>query len=668
MLKSWLTKRHARTAAGIERFRPQTRGQRGIRAAAVFVLVTLAFSYLDRIDFFRPVEYWATKARSGIYGAQAEDKESATTWARKQIVLVPISDQPFRPGGTFAALGAPPLPRSYHAKLIRELTRCGAKVIAFDLVFDLASKNDAELAAAAIAHGRVLWGAAYEDETDPKSQGFEPVKALLASEPLPRAHLGHLLVPQNELLTEIDRIRPFIDRTQGTVGAISVQSALLSLGLEKERPKRDGDAWTIGRYRMPVDAHGYFTFSYFGKPANLNSPDKEAQGAFTVVPYEMFFSGPPMAEDPFYKNYFRDKIVLIGDTTKVGNDHRLTAVGDMWGMEIHAHAMATILRGLRGQASFVREAPAWLNLLSIAVMTALICALAGFARINIAALASCVLVALYFFGNAWLYAAIQMKISLVAPSLAMIFAAATLLLERGLTEEKEKNRARGLLGRYVSPQIATYILNNPDKVVLGGERVHATVLFSDIRGFTSMSEKLPPEQVVARLNEYLQAMTDQVFLFDGAVDKYIGDAIMALFGVPLPHPDHAHRAVASAIAMQERLFELQAKWLKEGLPAIDIGIGIHTGDMVVGNIGARDRLDFTIIGDSVNLASRVESLNKEMKTRILITRATLESVADELEVRGPFSVTVKGKEEGVEVFEVIGWKKDAKSAVTSTTA
>jgi adenylate cyclase len=171
-----------------------------------------------------------------------------------------------------------------------------------------------------------------------------------------------------------------------------------------------------------------------------------------------------------------------------------------------------------------------------------------------------------------------------------------------------------------------------------------------------MSEKLTPQQVVERLNEYLQAMTDVVFERDGAVDKYVGDCIMALFGIPVPHPDHARRAVATAIDMQAALLKLQAKWRAEGLPLIEIGVGVNTGEMVVGNIGAQQRLDFTVIGDAVNLASRVESLNKEMHTRILITESTYQFVKDEVEARGPLTAHVKGKEEEIVVYEVFGWR------------
>jgi adenylate cyclase len=278
-------------------------------------------------------------------------------------------------------------------------------------------------------------------------------------------------------------------------------------------------------------------------------------------------------------------------------------------------------------------------------------------RLSCAALGALGLLIGYLVVNFWLFADYGVWLHLVAPSAAILLTALGGLLERSLTVEREKNRMRGLLRRYLSPQTAEYVLANPDKCHLGGERVTATVLFSDIRGFTAVSEKLAPEEVVARINEYLQAMTQRVFKVDGAVDKYVGDCIMALFGIPVPHPDHPHRAVAAAIDMQSALWELQAHWRAQGLPVLDIGIGIHTGEMVVGNFGMEDRWDFTVIGDAVNLASRVESLNKDLETRILITAATYEFVRDEVDVRGPRTAHVKGKEEEVIVYEVFGWRE-----------
>jgi adenylate cyclase len=190
------------------------------------------------------------------------------------------------------------------------------------------------------------------------------------------------------------------------------------------------------------------------------------------------------------------------------------------------------------------------------------------------------------------------------------------------------------------------------------------VLFSDIRGFTRLSEHLTPREVVDRLNEYLQAMTDAVFRHDGAVDKYMGDCIMALFGVPAPCTDHAQRAVAAALDMQAALLEMQAKWRAEGLPLIDVGIGVSTGQMVAGNVGSEQRLDFTVIGDVVNLAQRLESLNKELGTRILISEFTFEQVRNDVRTRGPLTVAIRGRGNGVVAYELLGWAGSGRSTST----
>jgi adenylate cyclase len=337
--------------------------------------------------------------------------------------------------------------------------------------------------------------------------------------------------------------------------------------------------------------------------------------------------------------------------TTVGNDHRFTPVGDMDGVEMHANAIANIL-----QRTFTREVPEWINLVVLCALGALIAPFAAALPLPRASLAAAVLLVAYGVLNIWLYTDHFLVLHFVGPSVGLSLTAFAILIERGLIEEREKRRIQSLLRRYVSPQIASYVMANPQKCFLGGDRVTATVLFSDIRGFTALSEKLTPEQAVARLNEYLQVMANVVFLNEGTVDKYIGDGIMALFGVPVPHDDHARRAVRTALDMQTSLLKMQDQWRAQGLPELEIGIGINTGEMVVGNIGAIERQDFTVIGDSVNLASRVEGLTKELGGRILITEATYALVKDEAEVRGPFEAQVKGKAEAVTVYEVHGWR------------
>jgi len=225
---------------------------------------------------------------------------------------------------------------------------------------------------------------------------------------------------------------------------------------------------------------------------------------------------------------------------------------------------------------------------------------------------------------------------------------------RGL---KEKQQIKDTFSRYVSRQVADELLRDMDNISLGGETKEVTILFSDIRGFTTISEKLPADLVVGLLNEYFNSMVDVVFEYEGTLDKFIGDAIMAIYGSPVRHDDDPMRAIKSALKMKQKLDELNEKWMnKDGLSPIQIGIGINTGNVVAGNIGHSQRLEYTVIGDNVNLASRLESLTKEFKSPIVISGSTYEKVKDQVEAKLLDSVKVKGKTVPVDVYELIGLK------------
>jgi adenylate cyclase len=207
--------------------------------------------------------------------------------------------------------------------------------------------------------------------------------------------------------------------------------------------------------------------------------------------------------------------------------------------------------------------------------------------------------------------------------------------------------------RYVSHQIAAKILQDPERVFWQGERRRATILFSDIRDFTTMSERLPPEDVVSRLNEYLEAMIDIVFAHEGTLDKFVGDSIMAVFGAPVSLGDDEERAVRVALDMQEATIRLSKSWTARGLPPLRIGIGIHSGDVVVGNIGSEQRLEYAAIGDTVNFASRLESLNKTYGSTILISETTYQAVWPLIEARRLDAVRVRGREQPVPIYELL---------------
>ncbi|MES2614143.1 MAG: adenylate/guanylate cyclase domain-containing protein [Bdellovibrionota bacterium] len=233
------------------------------------------------------------------------------------------------------------------------------------------------------------------------------------------------------------------------------------------------------------------------------------------------------------------------------------------------------------------------------------------------------------------------------------------------TEEREKRKVKGAFQHYLNPSVINKMIENPSLLKLGGEKKYLTVFFSDVRGFTTISEQLSPEKLTALLNEYFTPMTKIVFDSSGLLDKYIGDAMMAVWGAPVYFEDHADRAIQSSLQMLDKLAILQKKWESEGLPFLDVGIGLNTGDMVVGNMGSEQRFDYTVLGDSVNLGSRIESINKNYGTRLLCSEFTKNALKNpelfllrELDI-----IRVKGKTEPVKIFEVMQFNSENKDFI-----
>jgi adenylate cyclase len=225
-----------------------------------------------------------------------------------------------------------------------------------------------------------------------------------------------------------------------------------------------------------------------------------------------------------------------------------------------------------------------------------------------------------------------------------------------LTEERQRLWIKRAFQRFVSPDVVEELVRNPKALQFGGEVRHLTVLFSDIRGFTTYTERHAPQDVVHMLREYLTRMVDLVLEEKGTLDKFIGDAVMAIFGAPQAVPDHALRACRAAVRMMDEVERLQAKWTAEGREPFEIGIGINTAEMVVGNLGSEQLFDYTVVGDGVNLGARLESLNKEYETQrhIIISEETYEAAREHLEVRRLGEVLVKGKTRPVIIYELLG--------------
>jgi len=233
-----------------------------------------------------------------------------------------------------------------------------------------------------------------------------------------------------------------------------------------------------------------------------------------------------------------------------------------------------------------------------------------------------------------------------------------LLSSKKFSEEqiREKRRLKEMFGRYTSPQVVEELIANPEMLKPGGTRKELTVLFSDIRSFTTFSEDHPPEEVVRRLNEYLSAMVEVIVRNDGTLDKFVGDEIVAVWGAPVDQPNHAELAVRAGVEMELEIIRLQEKWKQAGLTLLDMGVGINTGEMVVGNIGSQRKMDYTVIGDNVNLGARVEALTRDFPHRVLITGKTFEQVKHTVEAIHLDDVVVKGKKKPVPVYAVLDFK------------
>jgi adenylate cyclase len=284
----------------------------------------------------------------------------------------------------------------------------------------------------------------------------------------------------------------------------------------------------------------------------------------------------------------------------------------------------------------------------------------------------------------YLFVAQGLLLAVVFPlfTILAVFVAVTVL--RFMTEEKQAKEVRAMFSSYVNPRIVEELIKDPTKARLGGQRKELTMLFSDVKGFTTLCEQHPPEQVVPLLNEYLTAMTEVVFHWNGTLDKFIGDAVVAFWGAPIDQPNHVELALKCALHMRRRLEELQAGWKARGLPSLDNGIGINTGPALVGNIGAEGKkMDYTMIGDHVNLAARAEGLTRKFGVSIVITENTAEQLkglldrtqvldvlgrVGRVDLRRLATVKVKGKAKPVGIYALESRGHGEASVVTEDVA
>jgi adenylate cyclase len=537
-----------------------------------------------------------------------------------------------------------PWPRNLHAQLIRKLASAGARVVAFDILFlDPDPAHDPDLARAAEAAGNVVWASTFvsaDQQQFQVSQHLPPTQVLQ----VPSATFGYAGLPFDPD-GYVRRMLPFRRFGSQIFKSFSVAVAERYRNEPLSPPSTEGKQSGNGRVGLvPTERDGSVRINFSGPPAT-----------FPIIPYVRVLEGKILSDA------VKDKIVLVGATTEAADSFftpfysRLLPETSrtMPGVEIHANAVDMFLQG----HSLRRTGSAWSFLLFIILgLTAGL--LVGQRRpwLTISLLAT--VLTTYLILGYVLFSSFDLWLEAAGPVACAPLVWGGLAFYGFIVERKEKHFVRSTLELYVNPTVVEEVISLGIDLAPGGKRRTLTILFSDIRGFTGLSERLSPEVMVDILNQHFTASSEIILNSGGTLDKFIGDAIMAFWGAPTPREDHALAAVKVALAMQAAARELdkivEAQWGEQ----FRIGVGINTGDAVVGHIGSPRRMGYTAVGDPTNLASRVEGLTKEYQSDILITQATYDRVKDEIEAESLGQVPVKGRKETTAIYRVIGLKEN----------
>jgi adenylate cyclase len=520
-----------------------------------------------------------------------------------------------------------PWPRSLHAALISALQNAGAQCIVFDLIFDRESQNPDEdyfLVQSVSDAGNVILAS---DRVETVDQAYAVTQWITPFPELAQAAAGTGIA---KLILDPDGvIRRALLSFDGKPGLA------LAASLKREN------------FNPLYDLSGEKLIRFNGEPRT---------GIKTVSYYQA------LNPDEFLpEGIFKDKIVLVGlslasaPEIEGAVDHYKTPVSDiMPGVEIHAHLLDTILRDRFIIDIFKTLFPAavFYTLLALLVSPAFY-RIGGFGGLLILLGSGIALFVAGYIGLAFL--------KLRIPVLSAFFILANVFLftylYRFILGKIERKLILGAFKHYLAPSIVESLLSDPSQLSLGGTEYEVTVLFTDLAGFTSISEKMSPDELQKLLKEYFQEMMDILTEENATLDKFIGDAIMVYFGCPVTDKNHPIQACRGAIKMQNRLQELNEKWSASKIPEIKMRVGINTGIVVAGNMGTEKIFNYTILGDSVNLSSRLEGVNKEYGTRTIISQFTRELTDDLFALRELDLIRVKGKTEPIAIFELADYSE-----------
>jgi len=396
--------------------------------------------------------------------------------------------------------------------------------------------------------------------------------------------------------------------------------------------------------RIPINEKGQMLINFMGVASSASQQGHQTFPIRSFAGYAGRITGSDPSKWP-RTMAVGNKLVMVGAFSKgIAEDEKTTPFGLMYGVEIHANALNTIIMN-----NFLYELRPWANALILLALALITAFMASRLPTVWSLVLSLVLIILFFLAVTLVFDLYNRVVQLTTPIFGILLSFLAVIVYRIMTEEKDKRRIRDMFGKYVSPKVVDQILQNPPE--LGGVDKELTVFFSDIRGFTTLSESMTPQELVNHLNVYLTAMTDVILEYQGTLDKYVGDEIMCFWGAPLPQEDHAMLACKCALRQMQVLAELNSGWPQER--RINIGIGLNSGIMTVGNMGSLGRMNYTLTGDNVNLGARLEGTNKQYLTNIIMSEYTHGLVKDRVIARELDNIRVKGKNRPVLIYELI---------------
>ncbi len=596
------------------------------------------------------------------------------------VVIVEVS------GESFKSLSARwPWPRSYYAHLVRNLKTAGAKAVGIDIILTGPDAHDAANDDALRDAIRETGIVVLAGKMDTQQHAFEirRGKETYGNRFFDIDSALGLVNIRNDADGVYRRYSPYgetgyaaADGTRDTTRVPTFSFAVLNKFLRlppMTTAENQADAFLFAGRRIPKYDPSSFLINLYGPSGTFRRIEfVDVLDDETVTTTEEAATGHEINtfSDPDfgykYDGTFKDKIVLVGSTMPEDHDLFPVALAQpslhsenlMFGVEIHANVIESVLRG-----EFLRRLPVPVDFLVIVFSSFLtfygtsalrssrglrhfVLELVGFLIVAVEVIAVGVLAV-------FLFTKYNIVIAAVGPMVGVVIAYVASTAYHYVTERKQRLMIKSMFSTYVNPTVVEELIQHPEKLKLGGERKELTVMFADIEGFTTISERLPSEDLVNLLNQYFSEMTAIILEHDGTLDKFFGDAIVAFWNAPLPQEDHALRACCTALDMQQKLAAIRQQWREEGKPMLHVRIGINTGEVVVGNMGGTGKFDYTVIGDGVNIASRLEGANKVYHTGIMVSEATYDRVKHQIVGRELDLIAVKGRSEPLRTFELM---------------